>query len=178
MSSVPTITVVGWSNSGKTTFNTQVVRVLNDAGVRVGVIKHHGHAPGGVDQEGKDSWKYAQAGANPVVLSASSQYAIFVSTPEREATRDELIAKIADDVDFVLVEGFRSASDGSVELYRTAAGHPDPKLSPEERIALITDNEKLAAQVRAEGKPVFALDDIRGVARYFCALAGLNDVDL
>lgn len=178
MDLVPVVTVVGWSNSGKTTFNTRVVEVLNDAGVRVGVIKHHGHAPGGVDQEGKDSWKYAQAGANPVVLSASSQYAIFVSTPEREATRDELVAKIANDVDFILVEGFRTESDGAVELYRTAAGHPDPKLKPEERIALITDNEELAAQVRAEGKPVFELDDYRGVARYFCRLAGLDKVNL
>lgn len=178
MNSVPVITMTGWSNSGKTTFNTRVVELLTEAGVRVGVVKHHGHAPGGVDQEGKDSWKYAQAGANPVVLSASSQYAIFVSTPEREVTRDELIAKIADDVDLVLVEGFRSASGGAVELYRTAAGHPDPKLKPEERIALITDNESLAAQVREEGKPVFALDDFRGVARYFCKLAGLHTIEL
>ena len=39
MSSVPIVTVVGWSNSGKTTFNTQVVDILSRAGVRVGVIK-------------------------------------------------------------------------------------------------------------------------------------------
>lgn len=178
MGSVPVITLTGWSNSGKTTFNTHVVEILTQAGVRVGVIKHHGHAPGGVDQEGKDSWKYEQAGACPVVLSASSQYAIFVNTPKREATRDELIAKIADDVDIVLVEGFRSSAEGAVELYRIGAGHPDPKLTPEERIAVITDSDELAAQVRAEGKPVFALDDFRAVARYFCELAGLQSVEL
>ena len=33
------------------------------------------------------------------MLSASDQYAIFVSTPQGELTRDELVAKIADDVD-------------------------------------------------------------------------------
>jgi molybdopterin-guanine dinucleotide biosynthesis protein MobB len=178
MGTVPVITVTGWSNSGKTTFTTRVVEQLSNADVRVGVIKHHGHREGGVDQEGKDSWKYAQAGANPVVLAASAQYAIFVSTPQREATRDELVAKIADDVDFVIVEGFRAEADGAVELYRTAAGHPDPKLSPEERIALITDNDDLAAQVRAEGKPVFGLDDAEAVARYFCDLAGVRNVEL
>ena len=178
MTAVPVVTVTGWSNSGKTTFATRVVELLNEAGVRVGVIKHHGHKEGGVDQEGKDSWRYARAGANPVVLAASAQYAIFVNTPQREATRDELIAKIADDVDFVIVEGFRAAADGAVELYRDAAGHPDPKLSPDERIALITDNESLAAQVRAEGKPVFGLEDYLAVARYFCELAGLENVSL
>ena len=178
MGTVPVITMTGWSNSGKTTFTTRVVELLGNAGVRVGVIKHHGHREGGVDQPGKDSWKYAQAGANPVVLAASAQYAIFVSTPQREATRDELVEKIADDVDLVIVEGFRADADGAIELYRSAAGHPDPKLSPEERMALITDNDELAAQVRAEGKPVFGLGDFEAVARYFCELAGMNNIEL
>lgn len=174
MDAVPVVTVTGWSNSGKTTFATRVVELLADMGVRVGVIKHHGHKTGGVDVEGKDSWKYAQAGANPVILSASDQYAIFVSTPQGEATRDELVAKIADDVDLVIVEGFRAEADGAVEVYRSAAGHPDPKLASDERIALVTDNAELAAQVRAEGKPVFALDDFDAVARYFLELAGID----
>lgn len=167
----PIVTVTGWSNSGKTTFLTRVVELLSEAGVSVGVVKHHGHAPGGVDQEGKDSWKYAQAGANPVVLSASSQYAIFVSTPQREATRDELIARIAGDVDFVIVEGFRAAAEGAVEVSRVANGR-GPKLEPEERIALISDNEELLASVAAEGKPTFGLEDFAAVARYFCELTG------
>lgn len=166
------ITVTGWSNSGKTTLLTQVVELLVAQGVSVAVIKHHGHAPGGVDQQGKDSWKYAQAGANPVVLSASSQYAVFVSTPEREATRDELVAQLPDGIDLCIVEGFRAAADGAVEVSRAATGR-GPKLAPEERIALVTDDEELAASVRAEGKPTFALDDIAGVAAYFRSLAGV-----
>lgn len=174
MSEVPVITMTGWSNSGKTTFTTRVVELLTSMGIRVGVIKHHGHKTGGVDVEGKDSWKYTQAGANPVILSASDQYAIFVSTPQGELSREELVAKIADDVDLVIVEGFRAEADGAVEVYRNAAGHPDPKLASEERIALVTDNVALADQVRAEGKPVFGLDEFEAVARYFLELAGID----
>lgn len=174
MSEVPVITMTGWSNSGKTTFTTRVVELLTSMGIRVGVIKHHGHKTGGVDVEGKDSWKYAQAGANPVILSASDQYAIFVSTPQGEPSRDELVAKIADDVDLVIVEGFRAEADGAIEVYRNAAGHPDPKLASEERIALVTDNVALADQMRADGKPVFGLDDFEAVARYFLELAGID----
>ena len=174
MSEVPVITMTGWSNSGKTTFTTRVVELLTGMGIRVGVIKHHGHKTGGVDVEGKDSWKYAQAGANPVILSASDQYAIFVRTPQGEPSRDELVAKIADDVDLVIVEGFRAEADGAIEVYRNAAGHPDPKLASEERIALVTDNVALADQVRAEGKPVFGLEDFEAVARYFLELAGID----
>ena len=172
MAQVPVITVTGWSNSGKTTFFTRVVEILADSGISVGVVKHHGHRSVEVDTAGKDTWKYEHAGANPVVLATDRQYAVYVSTPKR-ATRDELVARIADDVEFVIVEGFRSEAEGAIELSRKATGK-GPKLAPEERIALITDDEELAASVRAEGKPVFALDDHVGVARYVCELAGLD----
>ena len=173
---VPVITVTGWSNSGKTTFFTRVVELLTGAGLNVGVIKHHGHKAETVDQKGKDSWKYAQAGANPVVLSSAMQYAIFRSTPQGEVTRDELIAQIGPEVDFVIVEGFRADAEGAVELSRVANGK-GPKLAPEERIALVSDNEELIAQVAAEGKPTFGLGDYAAVARYFCQLADVEVPD-
>lgn len=169
---VPVVTVTGFSNSGKTTFLTEVVSLLAAQGLRVGVVKNHGHAQGGVDQEGKDSWKYAQAGANPVVLSASAQYAIFTSTPETPATRDELVARIADDVDLVIVEGFSTAAEGAVEVSRTATGK-GPKLADEERIALVSDDEELRARTSAQGKPVFDMDDFAGFAQWLRAYACL-----
>ena len=162
---VPVVTVTGFSDSGKTTFLTEVVSLLAGEGVRVGVVKNHGHAAGGVDQEGKDTWKYTQAGANPVVLSASGQYAIFTSTPDAPATREELVARIAGDVDLVVVEGFSSAAEGAVEVSRKATGK-GPKLSAQERIALVSDDEELRWQMRAWGKPVFDMDDFAGFARW------------
>ena len=173
MSTIPNITVTGWSNSGKTTFVTQVVKILADSGIKVAVIKHHGHAPGGVDQEGKDSWKYEQAGANPVILSSSAQYAIFVSTPDHEPTREELMERLPSSTELVVIEGFRSEAEGAVEVSRKATGKC-PKLSPEERIALISDNEELCAEVAAQGKPVFGLEDFADVARFFCSYAGID----
>lgn len=173
MSTIPNITVTGWSNSGKTTFVTQVVKILADSGIKVAVIKHHGHASGGVDQEGKDSWKYEQAGANPVILSSSAQYAVFVSTPDHEPTREELMERLPGSTELVVIEGFRSEAEGAVEVSRKATGK-GPKLSPEERIALISDNEELCAEVAAQGKPVFGLEDFADVARFFCSYAGID----
>ena len=169
MPTPPVVTVTGWSNSGKTTYLTEVVQILSERGLSVAVIKHHGHAPGGVDQEGKDSWKYARAGANPVILSASSQYAVFVTTPEREATRAELVSQLPDGTDLVIVEGFHAEAEGAVELYRRAVGKP-PKLTPAERIAVITDDEVLAAETAAAGKPVFALDAPADFATWLATL--------
>lgn len=173
MSAIPNITVTGWSNSGKTTFVTKVVKILADSGIKVAAIKHHGHAPGGVDQEGKDSWKYEQAGASPVILSSSAQYAVFVSTPDHEPTREELMEQLPSSTELVVIEGFRSEAEGAVEVSRKATGK-GPKLSPEERIALISDNEELRAEVAAQGKPVFGLEDFADVARFFCSYAGID----
>ena len=173
MSTIPNITVTGWSNSGKTTFVTQVVKILADSDIKVAVLKHQGHAPGGVDQEGKDSWKYEQVGANPVILSSSAQYAIFVSTPDHEPTREELMERLPSSTELVVIEGFRSEAEGAVEVSRKATGKA-PKLSPEERIALISDNEELCAEVAAQGKPVFGLEDFADVARFFCSYAGID----
>ena len=73
----------------------------------------------------------------------------------------------------MLVEGFRADAEGAVEVSRKATGK-GPKLDPEERIALVSDDEELIATVKAEGKPVFALDDFTAAARYFCKLAGVE----
>lgn len=35
--------VVGYQNSGKTSFVSELTKQLSSAGRRVGVIKHHGH---------------------------------------------------------------------------------------------------------------------------------------
>lgn len=173
MGKVPVFTVTGWSNSGKTTFMTKVVEILTNAGVSIGVIKHHGHRSVEVDKEGKDTWKYEHMGANPVILATDLQYAVFVSTPERRATRDELVARIQDDVQLIIVEGFRADADGAIEVSRKATGK-GPKLSPEERIALVSDDEELIEQVRAEGKPVFGLEDYEQMAQYLCDKAGIS----
>lgn len=172
MSKVPVFTVTGWSGSGKTTFMTRVVEILTAAGVSVGVIKHHGHKVLPVDTEGKDTWRYEQAGANPVVLATDVQYAVFVSTPKRRATPEELVARIEDDVDFVIVEGFHAGAAGAIEVSRKATGK-GPKLSTSERLALVTDDETLAAKVRAEGKPVFGLGEHGALAQYLCDRADI-----
>lgn len=65
MGAVPVITVTGWSNSGKTTFVTRVVGLLTDMG-SASASPSITAQDGGVDVEAMDSWKYAQAGANPV----------------------------------------------------------------------------------------------------------------
>ena len=58
----PIIALVGRSNSGKNNALERLIPALEKKGYRVGTIKHTtGRYP--LDKEGKDSWRFAQAGA-------------------------------------------------------------------------------------------------------------------
>ena len=59
--------VAASSNSGKTTLIEKIVRMLKARGLRVAVIKH-ASAGFELDKQGKDSWRFQEAGADTVVL--------------------------------------------------------------------------------------------------------------
>ena len=65
---VPTICIVGFSDSGKTGVTVGLVDALKHHGLRVGTIKHdiHGFE---MDRPGKDSWRHKQAGASTTIIS-------------------------------------------------------------------------------------------------------------
>ena len=154
--SVPLVSIVGKSDSGKTTLVEGVVRELVARGRRVATCKHHIHEVD-IDVPGKDSWRHARAGSCVAMISSPTQFAR-VETVERERTLDEII-EAAGDVDIVITEGFKRA--GTVRIEVSRLGRSDELISvPDELFALVTDN----AELRPTGVPVFDLNDIAGVA--------------
>lgn len=85
----PIISIVAWSGSGKTTLFEQVVAHLAEQQIAVGIIKHHGHGRA-LDREGKDSWRYAEAGAARVAVASDQQWALFAHTPCQPVSLIEL----------------------------------------------------------------------------------------
>ena len=59
----------GPSNSGKTTLILKVAKKFIDDGLKVVVVKHDPGDKAKFDVEGKDSFKFSQAGADVVVMS-------------------------------------------------------------------------------------------------------------
>ena len=97
----------GRSGSGKTTLIERVLRALRERGLRAAVIKQSRHAPD-VDTPGKDTWRFAQAGANPVVFHAQGESVLFL--PGGKTVKDlfEMLAAMGQDrPDIILVEGAR-----------------------------------------------------------------------
>ena len=67
--SIKIVKFIGFSGSGKTTLIEKIVKKLSGEGVRVATIKHDVHGLY-IDKEGKDSYRYSEAGARISVVSS------------------------------------------------------------------------------------------------------------
>ena len=67
--------VVGYQNSGKTTFVTEYIREAARYKLKVGTIKHHGH-DGALTQNdnGKDTQKHREAGAQVTFIEGNESF--------------------------------------------------------------------------------------------------------
>ncbi len=129
------LSVIGRSNSGKTTLLEKLIPELKRRGHRVAVIKHS-MRDFDLDQPGKDSWRLARAGSDAVVVSAPRRVAL-VKKVERAPTLEELVAMIGDDYELILVEGYKHSRVPKIEVHRRVLG--DLVCSPEELFAVVTD---------------------------------------
>jgi molybdopterin-guanine dinucleotide biosynthesis protein B len=101
------IGIVGAHNSGKTTFIEKVIRKLKSKGYRIVAIKHDPKGKAKTDTEGKDSWKFQEAGADQVILVSPTKITTF-NKVENEPVPFEIIEKFADkSADLVILEGFK-----------------------------------------------------------------------
>ena len=96
---IPIISFVGNSKSGKTTFLEKVVRELKQRGYRVAVIKHS-HHDFDIDQPGKDSWRFSQAGSDIVAVSSPNKMA-FIEHVDTEITLAQLTKLFTNKIDII-----------------------------------------------------------------------------
>lgn len=132
---IPIISVVGKSNSGKTTLLEKLIPELRQRGHRVGTIKHDRHAFT-MDRAGTDTWRHAQAGSVHVMISSPHRVAS-IRLVEREQRLEELAAHMMD-VDVILTEGYRLGNAPKIEVSRQARSRT-LMCHSDELLALATD---------------------------------------
>lgn len=152
---IPLITVIGKSGAGKTTLLEKLVVELKRRGYKLATVKHHSHRGFDIDQPGKDSWRFAQAGSDYVVIASPDKIASYRKI-NREPSLDEIAATISD-VDLILVEGYKQAEKPSLEVLR-AENSRELIGSREQRFAVAAD---FPLDLRV---PQFSPDDIQGIA--------------
>jgi len=114
----PVVSFVAPSGTGKTTLLEKVIVALKARGVRVGAIKHDAHRFE-IDHPGKDSYRFTHAGADTTVITSSETLAL-VKRHAASPSPEELIAAYFEDVDLVLVEGFKRSTLPKIEVHRRA----------------------------------------------------------
>src|SRR5215813_14782929 len=158
------IGLAGWSGAGKTTLLARAIPHLRGSGLRVSVIKH-AHHTFDVDVPGKDSWLHRQAGAEEVLVSSGSRWALMHELRgAREPRLPELLKKMSR-VDLVVVEGYKNEPHRKVEVYRADNGKPF--LFPDDAgiVGIVSD---VAVETAL---PTAHLDDIPAVATMMRRLA-------
>ena len=149
------ITIIGKSGCGKTTLLEKLVAELKHRSYRLATIKHHSHRGFEIDKAGKDSWRFAQAGSDHVIIAAPDKIASYRRI-DHELSLDEISAGVSD-VDLILVEGYKQAGRPSLEVVR-AANSRELIGSREQRFAVAADFPLDL------GVPQFGLDEVQGIA--------------
>jgi molybdopterin-guanine dinucleotide biosynthesis protein B len=140
ITNIPILGFAAASGTGKTMLLTQLLPLLKNAGLRVGLIKHS-HHDFEIDYEGKDSFRLRKAGASPVVLVSKYRRAIieeFETQIEPNLT-DQLALFNSTEIDLILVEGFRHEPFAKIELHRASLNKPLLYLHDAHIIAIATD---------------------------------------
>jgi molybdopterin-guanine dinucleotide biosynthesis protein B len=109
---------VGPSNSGKTDLICLLLEWFTAQGLRAAVLKHSHQQRLGDD--GKDTWRYRQAGGRLVALAAPGLLQITRSIP-KEPPLAEILAELARDADLILVEGYKTSALPKIGLVASGA---------------------------------------------------------
>ncbi len=139
---IPVLGFVAASGTGKTTLLAELIPILKQDGLRIGLIKHS-HHDFEIDQPGKDSYRLRKAGASPVMLVSRYRRAMITEfTSENEPRLDDQLKQFdQSELDLILVEGFRAESFPKIELHRPSLEKPLLYPNDPDIIAIATDAE-------------------------------------
>lgn len=151
---LPIVSVVGWSDSGKTTLIEKLVAELKLRGYRVATIKHANHDTN-CNEPGKDSWRHLQAGSEATAI-ASRDKVVLIKPVTAEVTLDEIARLFGDDYDIILTEGFKKANAPKIEV--RYGGDRTPVKDIKRLVAVVSD-EPVESGVRQ-----FSTRDVKGLA--------------
>lgn len=98
--------LVGYQNSGKTTFVNQLLSHLTSRGIKAVTIKHHGHGGKPAIAEEKDSSSHISAGALASLVEGDGR--LLLQVENSHSTLDEKITLISSmEPDLILIEGYK-----------------------------------------------------------------------
>ncbi|MBN2409365.1 MAG: sulfur carrier protein ThiS adenylyltransferase ThiF [Candidatus Aminicenantes bacterium] len=153
------VAVVGPSGSGKTSLIEKLVVELKRRGLSAAVIKHCSRGFS-LDHQGKDSWRFREAGSDGVGLVSPEETAVIKRT-RGEADDVQLASSYFTDTDFVLIEGRRTVEHVlKIELLRK--GMAEKVTTPVAELAAVVSD----FEIRIPPRPVFHYRQVHEIADF------------
>lgn len=107
------VAFTGPSNSGKTSLIVKISNILQDMGNKVCIIKHDPKDKARFDQEGKDSDKFSQTGADVAVVSPNR-----TTMFKQNSSTVEEMSLMFGNFDYLLVEGLKTLPLPRIAVFR------------------------------------------------------------
>jgi molybdopterin-guanine dinucleotide biosynthesis protein B len=123
------VAVVGSSNSGKTTAVEALIKGLTKRSYTVASAKHIPDPEFTIDTEGKDTWRYAKAGATTVLSVAPKELTVIKKVDTIEHSIEQIVAETPDEVDIILLEGFKGLVKQDTTIPKIVATKTDEEIS-------------------------------------------------
>jgi len=152
---IPIVSIVGKSNSGKTTLIEKLIQELVRRGYRVATIKHHLH-DFEIDKEGKDSWRHRQAGSRATVVATPKKVAL-IEDVEEDLSIEALRERYIHDVDLILTEGFKGNPHPKIEVSRAVLKR-ELLCAPEDNLLAVASDVPLSIEA-----PCLDINDVQGL---------------
>lgn len=153
---IPIISIVGKSDSGKTTLVEKLIPELMKRGYRVATIKHNKHGFD-IDHEGKDSWRHKKAGACTTVIACPTRVAL-IEDIERDYTLGEIRDTYIKNADVILAEGYKGNPFPKIEVHREELKR-ELLCGKEDNLLAVASDARLDI-----GVPCLDINDIKGMA--------------
>jgi molybdopterin-guanine dinucleotide biosynthesis protein B len=151
--------IVGRSETGKTSLIKKLIPALKRKGFSVAAVKHCSKGFE-MDKEGKDSWVFMQAGADGVLSVSSERIGLIKQRDQRTESPLQFAGTFFGNTDFVLIEGFKEAKNiHKIEVLRSSVSKklkcPVPEL-----MAVVSDFDT------GLDLPQFPHEDVSGIVEF------------
>ena len=164
---VPLLGFAAFSGTGKTTLLEQLIPLLIAQGQRVALVKHSHHDIE-MDKPGKDSYRLRKAGASQVVLAGTHRSICFHEHEQAHDSQlsEQLALLNTQNLDLVLVEGYRDQAFPKIELHRSVLQKPFLYTTDANIIGIVCDQP-----IDAGDLPLFDFTQLQKIASFI-----LNEV--
>ena len=150
----PIVSIVGRSQSGKTTLIEKLIVELKSRGYHVATAKHT-HRDMTSPESDKDSDRHLKAGSETSLI-VDPHGLMMIKPLQKELNLTQLAQIIGEDCDIILTEGYKADDAPKIEVHRKDNA---PPLTDVKKLFAVVTDEPLDTKVRQ-----FALDDVKAIA--------------